>query len=450
MAVRHRPGKRRRDRYIVDLVDQTGQRRWVTFFGTKKQALEREAQIRVEMGQGEFQTRAEQTTFDELVEAYLTGRLVKVREATAKEYEDEIRRHLLPYFTGRRLRAISMRDVEDFRAHMRAQGVKGLPIKGREDAKRTFGHHTVNKVLRLASMMFGYAQRHGWMTMNPAKVERLRDDAPKHDDVRENVLDESEAQRLIAAADGPCRTLIKTALYTGLRQSELLGLRWGDIDLEVGELHVRRVYREGRFYNPKTRTSRRAVPLNEDLLLELKHWKLACPIGPRANPEAAKDQERDLDLVFPNSAGKPQNKSNLLTRGFYPAVRRAKLRSIGFHGLRHTFASVLIANGASIKTVCTLMGHSSIKITADTYGHMFEAEGREAVRLLSRAFGSSKFVADSETKAAAGDATSQGLKQKGDFGVADGTRTHDNRNHNPGLYQLSYGHRRGRIIAQRV
>src|SRR5260221_477035 len=230
MAVRHRPGKRRRDRYIIDLVDQAGQRRWVTFFGTRKQALEREAQVRLEMGQGDFQARAEQTTFDDLVEAYLSGRVrVKVREATAKEYEDEIHRHLLPYFTGRRLRAISMRDVEDFRAHMLAQGKKGLPIKGREDAMRTFGYHTVNKILRLASMMFGYAQRHGWMTANPAKVERLRDDAPKHDDVRENALYESEAQRLIAAADGPFLILIKTALYTGLPQSVLLSLQCGDL-----------------------------------------------------------------------------------------------------------------------------------------------------------------------------------------------------------------------------
>src|SRR5260221_3268017 len=124
----------------------------------------------------------------------------------------------------------------------------------------------VKKILGLASMMFGYAERHGWMTANPAKVERLRDDAPKHDDVRENVLDESEAQRLIAAADGPFLILIKTALYTGLRQSELLGLKWGDLDLEAGELHVPPAYPRGRFYNPTSRTSRGTLPPNEGLV----------------------------------------------------------------------------------------------------------------------------------------------------------------------------------------
>ena len=127
---------------------------------------------------------------------------------------------------------------------------------------------------------------------------------------------------------------------------------------DVGQqVHVRQQFSKGRFSELKTRRSRRRVPLTDDLIAELKCWRLACPQGER-------------DLVFPHISGGPLDHGILLRSGFYPALRRAKLRRIRFHDLRHTFASLLIAANVHPKRIQALMGHSTIRTTLDTYGHL--------------------------------------------------------------------------------
>jgi hypothetical protein len=97
------------------------------------------------------------------------------------------------------------------------------------------------------------------------------------------------------------------------------------------------------------------------LLKELKVWRLACPHSP-------------YDLVFPNLNGQPMSHTNLLARGFFPALKRAHLRKIRFHDLRHTFASLMIANGEDIVRVSRLMGHANASITLNVYSHMLPRE----------------------------------------------------------------------------
>jgi integrase len=185
-----------------------------------------------------------------------------------------------------------------------------------------------------------------------------------------------------------------------------------DVDLQEGTIRVRRSYREGSFYAPKTETSRRTVPIGADLLLEFKRWRLVCPKAP------GDGEGRRLDLVFPNNEGNPQNPSNLLNRGLYPALKRAGLRRVRFHDLRHTFGSHLIAAGVDLKTVCTLMGHSSINVTVDIYGHMLEGSNRDAIARLEQALGS-KTVAEEHERP---DEISQVLVMSGGSGR---TRTFD-------------------------
>ena len=105
--------------------------------------------------------------------------------------------------------------------------------------------------------------------------------------------------------------MIEMAVTTGLRQSELLGLQWGDIDWQSSRLHVRRALREGRFYETKSRHAHRIVELPASLLHALKIWRLKCPKG-------------EHDLMFPNREGNPTDAANLIHRGFEPAVRRAR------------------------------------------------------------------------------------------------------------------------------
>ncbi len=180
-----------------------------------------------------------------------------------------------------------------------------------------------------------------------------------------------EPQRLLEAADDRWRILIMTAILTGLRQGELLGLQWGDVDWVAQQMLVRRTYTHGRFYDPKTKTSRRRVDLPTPLVIDLKKWKLRCPKG-------------ELDLVFPNGAGNPESHSNLTQRGFHPALRRAGLRRIRFHDLRHTYASLLIETCEHPKYIQAQMGHSSIKVTMDIYGHLMRATNSRAAEKLGR------------------------------------------------------------------
>lgn len=177
-----------------------------------------------------------------------------------------------------------------------------------------------------------------------------------------------EIRRLIdAAANARVRVLLLTAALTGLRASELRGLRWSDVDLKTCELHVRqRASRYCEIGAPKSESSRRTVPIEPEILLPaLKAWKLACPLG---------------DLVFPTADGQIAHHEQLL-RALAPVmlaagvVDKAGKPKYALHAFRHFFASWCInpqdrgGRGLSAKVVQGLLGHSSIVMTLDVYGH---------------------------------------------------------------------------------
>ena len=154
------------------------------------------------------------------------------------------------------------------------------------------------------------------------------------------------------------RVAFKARIQTGLRAGELWGLQWGDIDWNDGRIHVRRSLWRGSFQIPKTKSAIRKVDISATLLLDLKRWKLACPVS-------------DDDLIFPSHEGRRVNHENVMNRYFHPLLRRAGIRHVSFHSLRHSNASLRIASGQNIKYISTQLGHSSVKITLDTYGHLF-------------------------------------------------------------------------------
>ena len=166
--------------------------------------------------------------------------------------------------------------------------------------------------------------------------------------------------------------MFEVAAYTGLRKSELCGLLWDDVDFVERTFFVRQVWRGGRFKRPKTETSIRRVEFPASLVTELKAHKLACPNG-------------EHQLVFPTETGGPMSPSNLLHRGFYPALRRAGLRKVRFHDLRHSFASLALAGGENLGPVSKQLGHASTAITLNVYRHVLPGEGRSmSDRLAAR------------------------------------------------------------------
>ncbi len=352
----------------------------------KRAAQELLAQRLAEIATGDYQSGRSRLTFSQVCDRYLDYK-ANLSPATWRGYVSLVDLYLRPYFGAMKVAAVRSNDVERFRAELLAGTPPSVAAafaarvsasrpglaqaRARQRAKRTGpGVRTINKCLTLLVMIFNYAERHRWVDHNPAEhVEKLR---VPHDDAAapldSNVLSPDEVARLLAAAEGPrrdrtgrlistnYRLLIKVALRSGLRAGELLGLRWADLDWHGKFLQVRRAWREGAFVAPKTATSARRIDLTEALISELREWRLACPIG-------------SDDLIFPNLDGKPLCHSNLLQRGFYPALQRAGLRQIRFHDLRHTFASLLLANGEDIVRVSRLLGHASPKITLDVYSH---------------------------------------------------------------------------------
>jgi len=207
--------------------------------------------------------------------------------------------------------------------------------------------------------------------------------------VGKDIPEPGDIRRLIdTAPHGRVRTLIMTAAFSGLRASEIRGLRWQDVDLQHGKLRVRqRADRFNAIGSPKSRAGERDVPVIPTLVNTLKTWKLACP------------NKGDDDLVFATRKGTPEPHTNILARIWMPLQIKAgvvgkdgKPKYPGFHCLRHFYASWCINRRKDggmelpVKTVQTRLGHASIVMTLDRYGHLFPNDDGAELEAADRAF----------------------------------------------------------------
>lgn len=193
---------------------------------------------------------------------------------------------------------------------------------------------------------------------------------------------------MIKAATDDERALVMTAITTGLRSSELRGLRWADIDLKGAKITVtQRADQWGVIGPPKSEAGRRTIPIPPQLVAELKRWKLKSPPS-------------SLDLVFPSSTGTPLRHNNMLRRIYFPLQVRAGLGvpkldqageplvdkdgepvftgKYGFHDLRHAAASGWIANRIDLKRLQVWIGHENVQTTLNVYGHLLVDQERDA------------------------------------------------------------------------
>jgi integrase len=187
---------------------------------------------------------------------------------------------------------------------------------------------------------------------------------------RDRIASPEEATKLLAVLPEADRALWVTAFYSGLRRGELAALRWEDIDLASGVIRVERAYdlKSRCLVEVKSRKGRRRVSILAVLREVLIDHKL--------------NSGRTEGLVFGRDGEKPFDPSSLRARAL-TAWKRAGLEPIGLHECRHTYASINIAAGVNAKTLSTLMGHSSITITLDRYGHLMEGAEDEAADLVN-------------------------------------------------------------------
>jgi len=371
---------KRRGKWVLDYYDQHGKRRWETTQGNQKEAKELLAQRLLEIGRGDYLSPKERkVSFTELADKWLNGREAKIRPATIGQYRDHVDKHLSPFFGSVLIGRIDMPLVEAYisrkdkeRKEAEAIRVKAvaenrqLTPEERAEIHGAIGIATINKTLTTLGTVLKYAVKAKLLDSNPISlVERPKLEALEYSEDKEKVqfLTPEQIRPFLAEAEpGLYQTLLTTAVMTGMRQEELLALRWGDIDWVTGQMLVRRTLSrdngEWKFYDPKNKTSRRNIDVDPSLLLELKKWRLR--LG---------KSELD-DLVFPSPTDGPLHRSTLYKRGFLPAIRKSGVPRVRFHDLRHTYASLLIDQGEHPKYIQTQMGHSSITVTMDVYGHL--------------------------------------------------------------------------------
>ena len=296
----------------------------------------------------------------------------KLAHSTFVRYRGIANNHLKPALGHRKLKDLTRAEVRRLYSE-----------KGKELSPRSvdYVHVTLQKAL-------SQAVRDDLIHRNVAAGERPRSSRQREE---AKALSPAQARALLQAASGQRNeALYLVAIHTGLRQGELLGLKWTDVDLdaESPKVSVRRslkVTENGLgFGPPKNRASRRSVPLNETAAAALRAHKA------RQNAEIlATPVWQDTGLVFPNRVGKPMNPSNLYHREYKPLLKEAGLEGEGFtfHSLRHTFASALCNKREYPKVIQGLLGHSSITQTMDTYSHLMAGMGGDAVDGLDDTFG---------------------------------------------------------------
>lgn len=267
------------------------------------------------------------------------------KPSALRGYDRVLRLRVLPALGEHRLSDVRRLDVQDLVDRMLRDGHSAS---------------TINNTLDPLRAIFRYALRRELVAVNPCADL----DVPRPTGRRERIASPAEARALIDALPDSERALWATAFYAGLRRGELRALRWSDVDLPARELRVRRGWddHEGEV-EAKTHAGRRTVPLVGVLTPELAAQKL----------RTGRD---DDDLVFGVSADEPFEPSTVRRRALAAWKDR---QPIGLHEARHTFASTLIAAGVNAKAITEAMGHASVTMTFDRYGHLMP-DGRDEAR----------------------------------------------------------------------
>jgi integrase len=235
------------------------------------------------------------------------------------------------------------------------------------------------KIRNLMSALFHHAMRYEWVERNPIKLVRQSAKRERTPDA----LELAEIQLLLSKLDVRERTLVLLDAATGLRVSELLALRWEDVDFDNLELRVTRSIWHQVVGECKTEASAKPVPLDSYMGEDLLRWRRVSPYP----------MNSDWVFASPTMRGKqPYWPDNLMKRYIRPVARASGIfKNIGWHTFRHTFGTLLKANGEDVKTVQELLRHANSRITLDVYVQAVNATKREAqskvVRMMIPAVG---------------------------------------------------------------
>jgi integrase len=367
-----------KEAWVVDYFDADGNRRLETY-KTKAAARAAETQIRGEVVQGVHTPTSTSLTVGQAGERWIeNGEAAGLQRTTLNGYRAHLEQHIKPFLGSLKLAKLTPATIREFANAMRL-GKRGKP--------RT--PDMVRRVLVSLGSLLAFAHEHGLVAQNVSRGLRKGGRRPRQKlQVGVDIPSTHEIRALIGALKGRYRPLLLTAIFTGLRASELRGLRWKDVDLKKAELHVRqRADAFNAIDKPKSHAGERRVPLTPLVVNTLRTWQKDCP-------------ESRLDLTFPTRSGEPDHHANIITRGLIPAMIAANLtvpvlddagkpvrdakgkpkmtaKYTGLHCLRHFYASWCLNRKDDgglelpMKLVQERLGHATLAMTSDTYGHVF-------------------------------------------------------------------------------
>ncbi len=342
----------------VDYKDASGKRRSKQF-ARKRDAEAWTTQATWHVSQGTHTPDSQSITVARAADLWLArGRREKLEESTLAAYGQHVRLHIVPLCGDRKL----------------SQLTKPIAKGYRDKLVERLSRPMASRVMRSLSAIVAEAQEAGYVAQNVCAGLTVKRMARERSKVV--IPSKIELQAILKAASASpepmALPLLMVVTFTGLRASELRGLAWSAIDLKAGIVTIdRRANMRGVLGPPKSESGRRTIPLPPATVAALRSWKLACPPS-------------DDDLVFPSLAKRVMTHRYMSLNIATPVLQAAKVVSAKggplytLHDFRHAAASLWIEQRVSPKRVQGWMGHSSIQVTFDTYGHLFEQAEQDA------------------------------------------------------------------------
>jgi integrase len=339
---------------------------------TEKEALAKQADLRGRQARGERIIVPTKITFAETAEQWYVSKH-RLRAWTKRAYRDALDNVLIPHFGSWKLAAI---DADSIARLIRDLEREGLHSINPERPVRPLSASSIENYLKPLSGTLGLAVRRGLLASNVYRTLTSDDRPEKVDSEPAYEWSDEEIEGLLAASVKVAAErdskydyspILRTAVYTGLRLGELLGLQWQDVDLDAGVLRVRRQFTlTSELTEPKTKKGLRRVPLGDDMVAFLRRHKLASTFS------------QAEDFVFASRSGTPLSHRNVQVRGFEAARDKAELpETLTFHKLRHAFASLAAHRGVPMSVLSEVMGHAHVGITQSIYMHLYGRDQAE-------------------------------------------------------------------------
>lgn len=349
--------------YRYDIIDPgTGKRKQkeVGGYRTKEEAEEAAIKIQAELLQGSYIEPSKITVGEYMLDFVNNTLRQQVEPNTFEQRLAFVNNHIIPHIGKIKLTDLSPAHIQKFYNTLREK----------------FGAGHVQNVGNLLNK--GYRQALLWNMVNRNPVSLVKKPSTSRKNSKMKVWTAEEQRTFLSYAEkGPAMyySLFLLALTSGMRKGELLGLQWGDIDLKQGIVSVKRtaVWANKTLYlknMPKTESSIRTIQIPDRVAKHLRKYKIG-------------QKENKLDFVFPSPRTGGILYPNSLDKQFLKTVAGSGVTRISFHGLRHTFATTLLAANVNPKVVQEMLGHSTIKTTMDTYSHVLPNMQKDAASQLS-------------------------------------------------------------------